>query len=122
LWCPKHVEQCLYNKAIKFYDCLLHLVGCFIQVIEDARNHKPYVQIFLCATSIFWCSKAHIYNEYEHTNYGIICITHCSNETCSYSRTKIPKEKTNKNMIFHHTDQSSCQKHTQKNHCQLEHL
>jgi hypothetical protein len=24
-----------------FYDCLLHLVGCFIRVIEDVRNHKP---------------------------------------------------------------------------------
>jgi hypothetical protein len=38
---PKHVEQCLYDKAIKFYDWLLHLVGYFIWVIEDARNHKP---------------------------------------------------------------------------------
>jgi hypothetical protein len=25
-----HVEQCLYDKVIKFYDWLLHLVGCFI--------------------------------------------------------------------------------------------
>jgi hypothetical protein len=25
----------------KFYDWLLHLVGCFIRVSEDARNHKP---------------------------------------------------------------------------------
>jgi len=35
------VMQCLYDKAIKFYDWLLHLVGCFIWVIEDAWNHKP---------------------------------------------------------------------------------
>ena len=25
----------------KFYDWLFHLVGCFIRVIEDARNYKP---------------------------------------------------------------------------------
>jgi hypothetical protein len=25
----------------KFYNWLLHRVGCFIRVIEDARNHKP---------------------------------------------------------------------------------
>jgi hypothetical protein len=25
----------------KFYDWLLHLVGCFIWIFEDARNHKP---------------------------------------------------------------------------------
>jgi hypothetical protein len=31
----------LYDKAIKFYDWLLHLVGRFIWVIEDAQNHKP---------------------------------------------------------------------------------
>jgi hypothetical protein len=35
------VEQCVYDKAIKFYDWLLYLVGCFIWVIEDAWNHKP---------------------------------------------------------------------------------
>jgi hypothetical protein len=25
----------------EFYDWLLHLVGCFVWVIEDAQNHKP---------------------------------------------------------------------------------
>ena len=29
------------RQSNKFYDWLLHLVGCFIWVIEDARNHKP---------------------------------------------------------------------------------
>jgi hypothetical protein len=29
------------QQGNKFYDCLLHLVGCFIPVIGDARNHKP---------------------------------------------------------------------------------
>ena len=29
------------RQGNKFYDWLLHLVGCFIRVIEDARNHKP---------------------------------------------------------------------------------
>ena len=28
-------------ESSQFYDWLLHLVGCFIRVIEDARNHKP---------------------------------------------------------------------------------
>ena len=27
------------RQGNKFYDWLLHLVGCFIRVIEDARNH-----------------------------------------------------------------------------------
>ena len=29
------------RQTNKFYDWLLHLVGCFIWVIEDARNHRP---------------------------------------------------------------------------------
>jgi hypothetical protein len=29
------------QQGNKFYDCLLHLVVCFIRVIEDARKHKP---------------------------------------------------------------------------------
>jgi hypothetical protein len=29
------------RQSNKFYDWLLHLVGCFVRVIEDARNHKP---------------------------------------------------------------------------------
>jgi len=29
------------RQSNKFYDCLSHLVGCFIWVTEDARNHKP---------------------------------------------------------------------------------
>jgi len=31
------------RQSNKFYDWLLHLVGCFIWVIEDARNHKPWI-------------------------------------------------------------------------------
>jgi hypothetical protein len=29
------------RQGSEFYDWLLHLVGCFIWVIEDAWNHKP---------------------------------------------------------------------------------
>jgi hypothetical protein len=29
------------QQGNKFYDCLLHLVGCFIRVMEDAWNHEP---------------------------------------------------------------------------------
>jgi hypothetical protein len=29
------------RQGNEFYNWLLHLVGCFIRVIEVARNHKP---------------------------------------------------------------------------------
>ena len=32
------------RQSNKFYDWLLHLVGCFIWVIEDAPNHKPQIK------------------------------------------------------------------------------
>jgi hypothetical protein len=29
------------RQSNTFYDWLVHLVGCFIWMFEDARNHKP---------------------------------------------------------------------------------
>jgi hypothetical protein len=61
---------------------LLHLVGSFIRVIEDARNHKPFKLIRrlwgkkrkLCAAYIFLISKVFLALHMRGDNIKIINI------------------------------------------------
>jgi hypothetical protein len=63
--CPKHVEQCLYDKAIKFYDWLLHLFGCFF--LSDWRCTEPQtLKMIMIVQSILpdTCGRMYIKNDY----------------------------------------------------------
>jgi hypothetical protein len=38
---PETCWAAYVQQGNKFYNWLVYLVGCFIRVFEDARNHKP---------------------------------------------------------------------------------
>jgi hypothetical protein len=64
---PETCWAAYVQQGNKFYSWLVHLVGCFIRLIEDARNHKPY---------LLHCSnpRVHFQNGGCTYRHGIICL------------------------------------------------
>ena len=60
---PETCWEVSVRQSNKFYDWLLHLVGCFIRVIESARNHKPLIKIkYIYFIRMYLILKTFIHN------------------------------------------------------------